>query len=706
MHTLHQRDAAPSARARASVQHRFRMRHHLLAAAAATALSPSPPAWAGGEQTLETVIVIGNANAQVGIADSASVGTVGKKQLEARTVYRPGELLEATPGLIVSQHSGEGKANQFYLRGFNLDHGTDLRTSVDGMLVNQRSHGHGQGWTDLNFLIPELALSLRYKKGPYSASEGDFASAGAVEIVYADTLAQGIAKVGIGQNGYRRALLADSPALGAGRLLYALEVQRNDGPYTRPDDFRKVGGVLRYSQGDKANGWDVSAMGFEARWNATDQIPLRAVESGRLGRFDLIDPTDGGASHRYSLSGAWRRTGDNSSTEVNAYVARWKLDLFSNFTYFLDNPVDGDQFAQPDKRTMTALNVRHVRANDWFGRRGENEFGVQVQNDRIDNGLLATKARETLSTVRRDRIGQTSLGAWFQNATPWTPTFRTVLGLRADSYRFKVGSDLDANSGNTTDTILSPKVNLVFGPFGKTEWYANFGSGFHSNDARGTVIAVDPKSGDPVDRVTPLVRSKGMELGMRTSFVPGLQTALSVYRLDFASELLFVGDAGTTEAGRPSRRVGFELANFYKLSEWLTVDADIAFARARFRDAAPEGKRIPGAVEGVGSLAIAVDNLGPWFGALQWRYFGPRPLVEDDSVRSKASATVNARVGYKITPKATVEIDVFNLGNRRVSAIDYHYTSRLPGEPAEGVADKHFHPIESRSLRVALTLAF
>ncbi|MEO6410768.1 MAG: TonB-dependent receptor plug domain-containing protein, partial [Burkholderiaceae bacterium] len=444
MHAFHRRGAARSARARQR-QRCSPGRSHLIAAAAAAALAPV--AWAGGEQTLETVIVTGSANAQVGVADSASVGTVSQKQLEARTVYRPGELLESTPGLIVSQHSGEGKANQFYLRGFNLDHGTDLRTTVDGMLVNQRSHGHGQGWTDLNFLIPELATSLRYKKGPYSASEGDFSSAGAVEIVYADALPQGIAHFGFGKNGYRRALLADSPGFGSGKLLYALEVQRNDGPYTRPDDFRKLNGVLRYAQGDQANGWNVTAMGYEGRWNATDQIPLRAVESGQLGRFDLIDPTDGGKAHRYSLSGGWRQSSGTSSTAVNAYVAHWKLDLFSNFTYFLDNPVDGDQFAQPDKRTMTAINARHVRATDWFGRAGENEFGVQLQSDRIDNGLLTTKARETLSTVRRDRIVESSLGAWVQNATPWTPTFRTVLGLRADSYRFKVRSDRDANSG-------------------------------------------------------------------------------------------------------------------------------------------------------------------------------------------------------------------------------------------------------------------
>ncbi len=679
---------------------------------AAAFISFAPSANAGGEQQLQKVIVNGTATGLIGEADSANVGTISQKQLEARTAYRPGELLEATPGLVVSQHSGEGKANQFYLRGFNLDHGTDLRTTVDGMLINQRSHGHGQGWTDLNFLIPELATSLQYKKGPYYASEGDFSSAGAVEINYADALPAGIANVSVGQNGYRRLLLADSPTLGNGngKLLYALESMHNDGPFTRPDDYSKLNGMLRYSEGDRANGWNVTGMAYQAKWNATDQIPLRALgddkKAGQLGRFDLIDPTDGGESHRYSLSGAWRSSTATSSTEVNAYVAHWKLDLYSNFTYFLDNPVDGDQFNQPDRRTMTGLNVRHAWADELFGQAVENQVGVQLQNDNIFNALRSTKARQVLSTTREDHIVERSVGLWFDSAVRWTPHFRTVAGLRADSYQFDVGSDLAANSGKRNASIVSPKLNLIFGPWAKTEFYVNLGSGFHSNDARGTVIKIDPKTGGPVDQVTPLARANGYELGVRTSLLPGLQTSLSVYRLDIASELIFVGDAGTTEAGRPSRRDGFELANFYTLNDWLTVDADLAFARAAFREHDPVGQRIPGAVEGVASLALAVDNLGPWFGALQFRYFGPRPLLEDNSVRSNATSTLNGRIGYKFSPKLRVELEAFNLTNRQASAIDYYYTSRLPGEPTAGVADTHFHPIESRSFRVSLNASF
>ena len=655
--------------------------------------------------TLPTVEVQSSRNSVLGEAGTANEGVVTQQQLDARTVYRPGELFEAVPGLVVSQHSGEGKANQFYLRGFNLDHGTDLRTTVDGMLVNQRSHSHGQGWTDVNFMIPELGTLLDYRKGPFYAAEGDFSSAGAVNLKYANTLPSGIASIGLGQNGYARTLLANSPKLGDGNLLYAIELMHNDGPFTVKDNYRKKNGVLRYSQGTEANGFNVTAMAYSAKWHATDQIPLRAVQSGALGRFDAVDQTDGGQASRYSLSGEWRQANGNVATTVNAYVIRQKLNLFSNFTYFLDNPVDGDQFYQPDRRTTTGVNASQTYATTLFGRESEFTLGAQFQNDSIANGLQSTVARQVVSTTRADQIRERSLGLYGENKTRWSDSFRTVLGLRADNFHFKVNSDNAANSGTASATKVSPKVNLIFGPFNKTEFYTSAGYGFHSNDARGTTLSLDPKTGLPADKVPPLVRSKGVELGVRTEAIAGLQSSFSVYRLDFDSELTFAGDAGTTEAGRASRRTGFEFSNYYKPLPWLTVDADIAFAKARFRGFDPAGDRIPGAVEGVASVALAVDNLGPYFGALQLRYFGPRPLLEDNSVRSKSTATLNGRIGYKFNPKLKIELEGFNLTNRKASAIDYYYKSQLKGE-ASPVADIHFHPIESRSFRVTLVANF
>ncbi|GGB93398.1 TonB-dependent receptor [Pseudoduganella buxea] len=677
------------------------MKRFLLPAAIAALALPAH----ADDPFLQRVLVDGSRASQLGIADSAADGSIDQRQLAARTTYRSGELLEATPGLVVSQHSGEGKANQFYLRGFNLDHGTDLRTTVDDMPVNQRSHGHGQGWTDLNFLIPELATRLDYGKGPYSAANGDFASAGAADIVYANRLPRGVFDVTVGQDGYRRALLADSPAAGKGNLLYALEALHNDGPFSRGDHYRKLNAVLRYSEGFANNGWHITAMAYGATWNATDQIPQRAVANGSLGRFDTIDPTDGGSAHRYSLSGAWRRTTEDASTKVSAYVIANRLELFSNFTYFLDDPVDGDQFAQPDRRVTTGLDARHA----WHLHAGERlsttTVGLQAQNDNIHNALLRTKARRTLATTRQDHIVETSAALFVENHTRWSPWLRTVAGLRADHYRFDVASDRAANTGKARDSLASPSASLVFGPWARTELYVNAGTGFHSNDARGTVIAVDPKTEEAVDRVTPLARSRGLELGLRSEWIKGLQTTLSLYRLDFDSELVFVGDAGTTEAGRPSRRHGIEFSNYYKPVKWLSLDADLAFARGRYRDADPAGRRIPGAVEGVAQLAATVTPAGPWSGALRLRWFGPRPLVEDNSVRSSAAATVNGRIVYRLGRDTRLELEAFNLANRRAAAIEYYYASRLAGE-AEAVDDIHFHPIEPRSLRLTLSHSF
>lgn len=655
--------------------------------------------------SLAPVVVKSSRNSVLGDAGTANEGVVTQQQLEARTVYRPGELLEAVPGLIASQHSGEGKANQFYLRGFNLDHGTDLRTTVDGMLVNQRSHSHGQGWTDLNFLIPELTTLLDYRKGPFYAAEGDFASAGAVNIKYADRLAQGIASIGLGQKGYARTLLANSPEVGDGRLLYALELAHNNGPFTVGDNYQKKNGVLRYSLGTEANGFNVTAMAYSAKWHATDQIPLRAVLSGQIGRFDAIDQTDGGNASRYSLSGAWRQTNGNVSTEVNAYVIRQKLNLFSNFTYFMDDPVNGDQFSQPDRRTTTGINASRTYLTTLLGRQSEFTVGAQFQNDNISNWLNSTLARQLLSITRADKIRERSLGLYAENKTRWSDTFRTVAGVRADNFNFNVNSDNPANSGTASATKVSPKLNLIFGPWNKTEFYAGAGYGFHSNDARGTTLTVGPKTGDPADKVPPLVRSKGVEFGVRTEAIPGLQSTFSLFRLDFDSELKFAGDAGTTEAGRPSRRTGFEFSNYYKPTSWLTIDADLAFTKARYRDFDPAGDRVTGSVEGVASLALSVDQLGPYYGGLQLRVFGPRPLLEDNSVRSKSTATLNGRIGYKINPKLKIELAGFNLTNRQSSAIDYYYQSQLKSE-ASPVFDTHFHPIESRSFRATLIANF
>jgi hypothetical protein len=654
------------------------------------------------DPVIQRILVEGARASQLGIADSANAGSVSQKELEMRTVYRPGELLEAAPGLIVSQHSGEGKANQFYLRGFNLDHGTDLATYLDDMPVNQRSHAHGQGWTDLNFLIPELTARLDYKKGPYSARDGDFASAGSASITYANRLPKNVATVSIGQDGYVRTAVAGSTDVRDGVLTYALEAVHNDGPFTHGDDYQKLNGVLRYSRGYANNGWSVTAMAYHGQWNATDQIPARAVADGTLGRFDAIDPSDGGEARRVSLSGVWRQTTNDAASKVSAYLIRNQLDLWSNFTYFMNDPVNGDQFAQPDRRVTGGVNALHT----WHAHRSDTmtsdvTVGAQAQNDNIFNGLYSTVDRRTLAVTRADHITETSAGAFIENATRWNGWLRSTVGLRADDYRFRVRSTLAANSGNTSDALVSPSANIVFGPWQMTEFYVNYGAGFHSNDARGTVATVDPKTLAALGTTPGLVRSRGMELGLRTEAIPKMQTALSLYKLDFDSELTYVGDEGTTEAGPPSRRIGIEFSNYYKPYKWLSIDFDAAYAHARSRGVPAGQDRIAEAIEGVSQLALTVSQLGNWEGALRLRWFGPRPLVDDNSVRSRASTTLNGRLGYRLRKDVRLELEGFNLTNRAASAIDYYYASQLRGEAAAR-SDIHFHPIESRSFRLTL----
>ena len=670
---------------------------------------PWTAAIAGGQQTLEPVQIIGNVIKLIGAADSASEGTVTQQQIATRPWLRPAEVLETVPGLIVTQHTGDGKANQYFLRGFNLDHGTDFATHVLGIPVNLPTHAHGQGYTDVNFLIPELISTLRYRKGPYSVQQGDFGAAGSASIDYVRSLGASLGEVGFGERGFRRLLAAASPQVGAGHLLLAGETYRNDGPWDVPQDFRKNNGVLRYSQGSERQGFDVTLLAYDAKWNSTDQVALRAIDSGLIDRFGTLDATTGGETSRYSLSGQWATRDADTATRASAYAVRYRLDLFSNFTYFLDNPQDGDQFEQRDRRNYFGGALRRTWFVDWGGRAVELTAGALLRQDDIDEvGLYLTSARQRLETIRVDEVMQRSVAAYGEASVQWTPWLRTILGLRFDDYRFDVSSDTPANSGKATDSIVTPKFQAVINPFVNTELYAAYGEGFHSNDARGATIRVNPDPrddgfGQPVEPVSPLVRAKGSELGLRGAWVPDLQVALALWRLELDSELLFVGDAGTTEASRPSRRQGFEWANYWTPRRGLIVDADFAWSKARFTDSAPEGDRIPGAIERTASLGVAFDDAGPLFGGLRLRYFGPRPLVEDNSVRSESSTLVNARGGWRIGKKLELVLDVLNLFGAEVNDIEYYYESQLRGE-SQPVADRHLHPAEPRTVRLALRI--
>ncbi len=671
---------------------------------------------------LPEVLVYGRADSLLGIAGAASQGTVGKDELERRTLSRPGEVLETVPGVIVAQHSGAGKANQFFLRGFNLDHGTDFATSVNGVPVNMPTHGHGQGYTDLNFMIPELIERVNFRKGPYYADLGDFSSAGAADIQYVSFLPQSIAQVEGGSFGYARGLYASSHLVGSGNLLYAVELFHNDGPWTEPDDYKRINSVLSYSRGDAEFGYSVTAMAYAGNWNATDQIADRALQKiPDFDRFDSLDSSDGGDSQRHSLSAEWHRANPDSSTEVLLYGFYYDLNLFSNFTYYLDSP-QGDQFEQLDRRWVGGTKASQTWYGEIFSRDMENTVGLQIRSDSVTNGLFQTverrrtdkidyEGKKISDTTRVDDVWETSLSPYVENKVQWADKFRTVFGLRMDYYYFDVDSDLSANSGTRDDAIVSPKGSLIFGPWAKTEYYLSAGLGFHSNAGRGVTQHVDPKTGDTVEPADPLVRTKGAEIGVRTTVVKGLQSTLALWLLDIESELVFSGDAGSTEASAPTRRYGIEWTNYYTPTKWLSLDADFSFSHTEFRETVEgegvQGRHIPGAIDSVISTGIAFQQPGErgLFSELRLRFFGPRPLTEDNSIRSKSTSLLSARVGYNFNKNWTLSVEGFNLLDNKDHEIDYYYPSRLKEENASH-NDIHFKPVEPISVRTALTFRF
>ena len=677
----------------------------LVQAQAVAIADPQPPA-------AIRVEVTGHYDNAVGSSDAASQGIIRADLLKSRPALRPGEVLEFVPGMIVTQHSGDGKANQYFLRGFNLDHGTDFATSVNGMPVNMPSQGHGQGYTDLNFLLPELVQRIEYRKGPYFARSGDFAAAGAADIAYRTRLDEPFGQLTLGEHGYRRGLLAGSTDLTPGvTLLGALELMGNDGPWTVPEGLHRSNAVFTLSGGTAVEGWQTSLMAYRARWTSTDQVPQSLIDAGShlgrpFGRFDSLDPSDGGNTSRYSLSAEWQRQQADSSTRVSAYAMRYRLKLWSNFTYALDKPVDGDQFLQADSRSVVGLSAGHRIDHELAGLPARSELGVQLRHDRIRVGLFNTAARQVLGDATRDdSVRETLAGVYGQTALALAPWLRAIVGLRADQLRTQVdaGRTLAANSGSARDSQLSPKFSLIAGPWGRTEFFVNAGRGLHSNDARGTTIRVDPKTGDPADRVPPLVAARGLELGARSEALPGLQSSVALWQLQSDSELVYIGDAGATEASAASKRRGVEFNNRWTPTPWLLVDADFAWTHGRFAN----GERIPNAVDKVASLAGTLRKLGPWRASLQWRYLGAGALVADNSVRSQPSLTSNLRLGYQLPglgKDSELTLDVFNLFNRPVNDIQYFYASQPAGRPAED--GRHVHPAEPRSARLTLRLGF
>jgi hypothetical protein len=695
-----------------------------------------------------TINVQGREDDLIGIAESGTQGTVGATEIEDRPILRSGEVLETVPGLIITQHAGGGKANQYYLRGFNLDHGTDFAIFIDDMPLNLPSHAHGEGYSDMNIVIPEFVKRVNFEKGPYYADIGNYGSAGAAHVEYFRTLEKNFAKVEGGTYGYGRAVFGASQKLGSGNLLVGAEVYYDNGPWKHPDAFTKINGLLTFSQGDDANGVSITARGYHGRWHSSDQIPVSAV--ALVGLYGTLDPADGGHSQRYSLQGEWHRQGANSASKIMAYGFYYDLDLFSDFTYYLVDPIRGDQFEQQDRRWVAGMDAHHTMFSQWAGRKVGNTIGLQLRNDWIHNGLYATENRVRMeksdyntddstpptlpATRERDRFTDTIIGFYAENKIQWADKFRSIVALRGDDQKFIVHSLAysaavnAANSGSASKFLPSPKLNLIFGPWANTEFYAQGGFSFHSNDGRGTTQTVEPISVDnptpntPSEKIPPLVQTKGGEIGVRTVAIPHLQSTVSLWYLHSNSELQQSGDTGGTSASaQPSNRYGVEWANYYTPREHWAFDFDLANSKALFTtmdedDAAPNsagGKRVPEAVGMVISSGVTVHDYAGFSSSLRLRYFGPRDLTSDGIFRSNQTVMLNGELGYQIKKKWHVSAEFLNMLDRDDSDIDYAYESRVTpgltsgGTPLGAVAfTRVAHPVEPFQVRFGLRRSF
>jgi outer membrane receptor protein involved in Fe transport len=660
----------------------------------------------GRETTsLDEIVVTGKAENLLSQAESSSEGHADFKELAERPFVRRSEILEVVPGMVTTQHAGGGKATQYFLRGFNLDHGTDFAVSVDRMPINMRSHAHGQGYADLNGLLPELVKSVDYTKGTYTARNGDLSTAGSADFVLWDSLPSGIATTEFGEYNYYRGMIADSFDVGSGKLTLGGEWSSYDGPWDREENFERWNAFARYFQGDEENNISVTGMGYSGSWDSSDQIPRRAVDSGLIGIYGNLDDSNGGDSHRYSLQFDMKTTKGSEVTRYSAYGVYYDLDLFSNFTYFLDDPMRGDQFEQQESRYIFGGEiVREWQDRTFLNHEAEFAIGFQTRHDMIDDiGLYKTQRRVRHDTVRVDDIYEASYGVFAESTVKWTPWFRTVAGARADAFYFDVTSDNALNSGDEWDGIISPKFSAIFGPWKETELYVNLGTGFHSNDARGVNNTVDPTSGDPLDAVDPLVRTVGGEIGIRSQVVANLTSTLSLWWLDSDSELVYVGDAGLNEPGPASRRFGVEWTNYWRPNDWLSIDGEIALTHARFRG---EGSadRIPNSIPIMFSGGVALGREEGYFASLRARAFVSRPLEETGTIEGKDTLTVNAQVGYR-TKDWEFALQCLNLLDRNDNDIEYYYASQLSSE-ISSVEDTHFHPAEPRMIRARITYRF
>lgn len=661
----------------------------------------SPLAWSQADESIEEVVVWGRSLQLLGSSDSASQGVAGYGDFSTRPLARVAELVEVVPGMIATQHSGPGKANQYFLRGINLDHGSDFSTYFDGMPVNFRTHAHAQGYMDLNFIIPEIIERVEFQKGPYFADTGDFSLAGSNAMTTYDSLDDSFTELTLGSQDEIRLVTANSFQLSEGTLLAAFEHHQNDGHFDLDQDVRKYNGLLKYSGLLAGIDSRITFSAYDSEWISTNQVPQRAVDSGLISRFGFIDPDLGGESHRYSLTGNFEIHG----WQLNLYASAYYMSLINDPTYFLNNPVDGDEFEQEDERRLFGGSLRREIESELFGLAATHNIGMDLRYDDVNElNLFNTIGRRRVSSIREDEAQEFSVGIFAETQIRLNARLRATLGLRADFYDFEVDALRPANSGSDQDSLWQPNLGLAYRMTENLELYLNYGHGFHSNDVRAAVNTIDPITLEATAAQDVLVLGKGSEIGLRYDTLNGFNIAIAAFELRTDSELVFVGDAGTTEPSDPTSRQGIEINSFWEMSEEWVFDFSAAKTSGYFRGLPSNADSITDAHEEVVAAGLTHVGNNGLTASLRLRHFSDAALTEDETVQKDGSTLIHAGLSYRYR-EWEIGVDVLNLLDEEDDDIAYFFESRLAGETA-GVEDIHFHPSNPRHVRVLLKYRF
>ncbi len=619
----------------------------------------------------------------------SALNSVAKIDLETNPVNSSQEVLRKVPGLIIGQHAGGGKAEQIFLRGFDIDHGTDISLAVDGMPVNMVSHAHGQGYSDLHFLIPETVNAINFGKGPYYANKGDFATAGFVDFNTKDRLESSEISLSIGQfNSLRTLGMFDLLKNNKRSNAYvALEYIAFDGPFDSPQNFNRLNLFGKFSTYLKGNDkLSVSVSHFTSRWDASGQIPQRAVDSGLITRWGAIDDTEGGTTSRSNVNVSYNALlKEDLQFKSNVFYSKYDFELFSNFTFFLEDPINGDQIKQHESRNIYGFNTQFIKDTQLGNIETKLTSGFGLRHDQVDDVELShtLNRNETLDYLALGDVNETNMFG-FINAEFELNKFVITPALRLDYFKFMYNDDLITpyETQAETKTTFSPKLNIFFNQNNNLQWFLKSGIGFHSNDAR-VVVA---QGGEEI-----LPKAYGTDLGAIWKPFPKMVFNSAVWYLFLEQEFVYVGDAGIVEPSGKSERYGLDIGLRYQFTDWLYFDTDATFTHARSVDEPDGSDYIPLAPDFTLTGGLAINDLKGFSAGIRYRYIDDRPANEDNSVVAEGYFVTDLNMNYALTKNLSFGVVIENVFDTEWNETQFATESRLQNE-LNPVEEIHFTP--------------